>query len=192
MPPLPAPTSSTQTCSRREYCRITVCTAPTTQRVAVFDFDRTLTTKHVGVFDLNSSSCINGHSNDDVAEKVFGGSGRVSMLHHMLETLEAAGVELHVVSRNSAYVVKKALAAVGLTYIQSVIGDDELARLALSPGGALWLLDEPTAGLDDTSRQAVDALIAQHLAAGGMVMAATHDPLAPASGPRELALEAAS
>lgn len=72
------------------------------------------------------SSCINGHSNDDVAEKVFGGSGRVSMLHHMLQTLEAAGVELHVVSRNSAYVVKKALAAVGLTYIQSVIGDDEL------------------------------------------------------------------
>ena len=67
-----------------------------------------------------------------------------------------------------------------------------LARLALSPRGALWLLDEPTAGLDDTSRQAVDALIAQHLAAGGMVMAATHDPLAPASRPRELALEAAS
>ena len=57
--------------------------------------------------------------------------------------------------------------------------------------GALWLLDEPTAGLDDASRQAVDALIAEHLAAGGMVMAATHDPLAPASGPRELALEAA-
>ena len=67
-----------------------------------------------------------------------------------------------------------------------------LARLALSPRGALWLLDEPTAGLDDASRQAVDALIAEHLAAGGMVMAATHDPLAPASGPRELALEAAS
>ena len=67
-----------------------------------------------------------------------------------------------------------------------------LARLALSPQGALWLLDEPTAGLDDASRQAVDALIAEHLAAGGMVMAATHDPLAPASGPRELALEAAS
>ena len=66
-----------------------------------------------------------------------------------------------------------------------------LARLALSPQGALWLLDEPTAGLDDASRQAVDALIAEHLAAGGMVMAATHDPLAAACGPRELALGAA-
>ena len=66
-----------------------------------------------------------------------------------------------------------------------------LARLALSPQGALWLLDEPTAGLDDASRQAVDALIAEHLAAGGMVMAATHDPLAPACGARELALAAA-
>ena len=91
----------------------------------MFDFDRTLTTKHVGVFDLNSSSCINGHSNDDVAEKVFGGSGRVSMLHHMLETLEARAPS-STCERNSAYVVKKALAAVGLTYIQSVIGDDEL------------------------------------------------------------------
>ena len=66
-----------------------------------------------------------------------------------------------------------------------------LARLALSPPDALWLLDEPTAGLDDASRQAVDALIADHLAAGGMVMAATHDPLATACGPRELVLEAA-
>jgi len=65
-------------------------------------------------------------------------------------------------------------------------------RLALSPNGALLLLDEPTAGLDDASRQAVDALIAGHLAAGGMVMAATHDPLAPGSGPRELPLEATS
>ena len=66
-----------------------------------------------------------------------------------------------------------------------------LARLALSPQGALWLLDEPTAGLDDASRQAVDALIAEYLAAGGMVMAATHDPLATACSPHELALEAA-
>lgn len=94
--------------------------------MAVFDFDRTLSCKHVGVFDLNTSSTINGHSNDEVAEKVFGGPSRVSMLHHMCGALEAAGVEIHVVSRNSAYVVKKALAAVGLTYIQSVIGDDEL------------------------------------------------------------------
>jgi len=96
------------------------------QRVAVFDFDRTLSTKHVGVFDLNSSSTINGHANDEVSEKVFGGPARVSMLHHMCGTLESAGVNVHVVSRNSAYVVKKALASVGLTYIQSVIGDDEL------------------------------------------------------------------
>ena len=67
-----------------------------------------------------------------------------------------------------------------------------LARLALSPQGALWLLDEPTAGLDEAARRAVDALIAEHLAAGGMVMAATHDALATACTPRELMLEAAS
>ena len=46
---------------------------------------------------------------------------------------------------------------------------------------ALWLLDEPTAGLDDASDRPLDALIAGHLAAGGMVMAATHDPLASAT-----------
>ena len=67
-----------------------------------------------------------------------------------------------------------------------------LARLALSPAGALWLLDEPTAGLDAASRRAVDALITEHLAADGMVMAATHDPLASACTPRDLTLEAAS
>ena len=66
-----------------------------------------------------------------------------------------------------------------------------LARLALSPPGALWLLDEPTAGLDAASRRAVDALITEHLAADGMVMAATHDPLASACTPRDLTLEAA-
>ena len=67
-----------------------------------------------------------------------------------------------------------------------------LARLALSPPGALWLLDEPAAGLDAASRRAVDGMIADHVATGGMVMAATHDALATACGPGELALEATS
>ena len=37
-----------------------------------------------------------------------------------------------------------------------------------------------------------EAPVGKNIRAGGMVMAATHDPLAPGSGPRELPLEATS
>lgn len=51
-----------------------------------------------------------------------------------------------------------------------------LARLALAPA-ALWLLDEPTVGLDVASVQRLGVLLARHRAAGGAVVAATHLPL---------------
>jgi len=51
-----------------------------------------------------------------------------------------------------------------------------LARLALSPV-PLWLLDEPTTGLDKASVEQLGALLARHREAGGMVVAATHLPL---------------
>jgi heme exporter protein A len=65
-----------------------------------------------------------------------------------------------------------------------------LARLALSPAGALWLLDEPAAGLDQAAQAALGQLIAAHLDTGGMVMAATHTPLGTGHAPTELVLEA--
>lgn len=61
-----------------------------------------------------------------------------------------------------------------------------LARLALAPA-ALWLLDEPTVGLDTASVDRLGRLLATHRAAGGMVLAATHLPL-PLPGARELRL----
>ena len=61
-----------------------------------------------------------------------------------------------------------------------------LARLALAPA-ALWLLDEPTVGLDAASVERLGALLARHRAAGGMVLAATHLPL-PLPDARELRL----
>ncbi len=61
-----------------------------------------------------------------------------------------------------------------------------LARLALAPA-PLWLLDEPTVGLDTASVTRLGSLLATHRAAGGAVIAATHLPL-PLPGARELAL----
>jgi heme exporter protein A len=51
-----------------------------------------------------------------------------------------------------------------------------LARLLASPR-SLWLLDEPMAPLDTGHREGFGALMAEHLAGGGMVLAAVHDPL---------------
>ncbi len=59
-----------------------------------------------------------------------------------------------------------------------------LARLALAPA-SLWLLDEPTVGLDTASIARFGALLAEHCTRGGMVLAATHVPL-PITGGRRL------
>jgi heme exporter protein A len=61
-----------------------------------------------------------------------------------------------------------------------------LARLTLSRAG-LWLLDEPTLGLDTASVERLGALLATHRAAGGVVVTATHLPL-PLRDPTELRL----
>jgi heme exporter protein A len=55
-----------------------------------------------------------------------------------------------------------------------------LARLLLSPR-AVWLLDEPTVGLDVASVDIVETVLENHLADGGMVIAATHTPLGSAN-----------
>lgn len=51
-----------------------------------------------------------------------------------------------------------------------------LARLVAAPR-ALWLLDEPLAPLDEAWRSVAAELMAEHLAGGGMILAAVHDPL---------------
>lgn len=51
-----------------------------------------------------------------------------------------------------------------------------LARLVAAPR-ALWLLDEPLAPLDEAWRSVAAELMAEHLADGGMILAAVHDPL---------------
>ena len=51
-----------------------------------------------------------------------------------------------------------------------------LARLALTTR-PLWLLDEPTVGLDIASLARLVAVMSAHLDRGGMIIAATHVPL---------------
>ena len=51
-----------------------------------------------------------------------------------------------------------------------------LARLLVAPSG-IWLLDEPTLGLDAASLVCLGAAIAEHRAGGGRVIAATHTAL---------------
>lgn len=81
--------------------------------------------------------------------------------------------------------VDEALEAVGLTrlsaYPAGLLSAGQkrrlaLARLALTPR-RLWLLDEPTVGLDAASLERLLAVMAAQLARGGMIIAATHVPL---------------
>lgn len=59
-------------------------------------------------------------------------------------------------------------------------GQAQRARLArvMASGAPLWLLDEPLNGLDMASVARLDQAIANHRAAGGGVIIASHAPLA--------------
>jgi heme exporter protein A len=78
-----------------------------------------------------------------------------------------------------------ALEAVGLSGLGTLpfgylsAGQQRRAALArlLVAHRPVWLLDEPTAALDDASERTVEALIARQRAGGGIVIAATHQPL---------------
>ncbi len=64
-----------------------------------------------------------------------------------------------------------------------------LARFAAIPA-PLWLLDEPTTGLDDASVATLEALVAGHCADGGLAVVSTHLALK-LPGANALALAAA-
>jgi heme exporter protein A len=81
--------------------------------------------------------------------------------------------------------VEAALAAFGLAALSEIpaaylsAGQKRrltLARLLLAPR-AIWLLDEPAAALDQEAEAALGAAVTARLADGGLVIAATHQPL---------------
>ena len=61
-----------------------------------------------------------------------------------------------------------------------------LARILLAER-PVWLLDEPTVSLDATAQDMLGRAVDNHMAAGGVVVAATHVPL-PIGSARELRL----
>lgn len=82
--------------------------------------------------------------------------------------------------------VNDALDAVGLTDIAEVpvrllsTGQRRRAAFArvLASGAPVWLLDEPGNGLDAASVRLLEAHIAAHRTEGGIVLVATHQPIA--------------
>lgn len=86
---------------------------------------------------------------------------------------------------NAGEVVEGALDTVGLAGLSHLAvshlsaGQQRraaLSRLHLAPR-ALWILDEPTSALDAASQQRFAELTAAHVRGGGIVIAATHQPL---------------
>jgi heme exporter protein A len=97
---------------------------------------------------------------------------------------------------DAAIAVDAALAAVGLDGISHLPAGYlsagqrrrlSIARLIAVPR-PIWLLDEPTSALDTAAQATLATLMAQHLDAGGMILAATHGPIGLA-GARELRLD---
>ena len=91
--------------------------------------------------------------------------------------------------------IARALAALDLTALVDIpvrlLSTGQRRRAAIARVGAseapVWLLDEPANGLDTASIARLETLIAGHRASGGIVLVATHLPLALPDA-REIAL----
>jgi heme exporter protein A len=81
--------------------------------------------------------------------------------------------------------VDEALVALGISHLAAVpvrflsSGQQKRAALArvVASGAPLWLLDEPLNALDADGENRLAAVVERHLAAGGAVLAASHQLL---------------
>jgi heme exporter protein A len=101
---------------------------------------------------------------------------------HFIGDRDATKLHLTVTENLRFWGEFRALDSFGLTALAdlqaAVLSTGQRRRLALSRlalvARPLWLLDEPTVGLDAASRECLVALMAAHLATGGIIIAATH------------------
>lgn len=93
----------------------------------------------------------------------------------------AAGVRRAVTRRDVAAAVERVGAAPYAERLVRTLSAGQRRRLALAvlllTGAVLWLIDEPTTNLDARGQALVGGLIAEHLGAGGVVVAAVHQAL---------------
>lgn len=124
---------------------------------------------------------------EDVLADVSAHAGRVAYVGHLdaVKPGLTAAENLRFAARLAGGRVTDALAVLGLGELAELparmlsAGQKRrlaLARLALTRA-PLWLLDEPTLGLDAVSVERFGALVEGHRARGGVVVAATHLPL---------------
>ena len=138
----------------------------------------------------------------DIAEDPGAHRARIAFVGHndaLKPTLTLAEhLRFHAALHDAADNCEAALAAFGLAPLartparflsQGQRRRAALARLLAAPA-SLWLLDEPTNGLDAPSVEALARAVASHRAAGGAVVAATHLEFA-GTGARTLTLGAA-
>lgn len=114
---------------------------------------------------------------EDVTQDFCTHAARIAWLGHLDAVKPALTAAEHV--------GREALVTVGLGGYADLparlLSAGQKRRLALarvvSSGAKLWLLDEPTTGLDTASVARFCDLCEVHLAQGGMIIASTHMPL---------------
>ncbi len=121
---------------------------------------------------------------DALADRT-GHAARVAYLGHQDAVKPGLGVAENLAFSGGRAEVAAALERVGLARLAELparmlsAGQKRrlaLARLALS-AAPIWLLDEPTLGLDVASVGLLGGLFAEHRGRGGVIVAATHLPL---------------
>ncbi len=135
--------------------------------------------------------------NDDALADLAAQAERVAYVGHQdaVKPGLTASENLRFAAALTGRPIPDALSALGLDQLADLpvrmLSAGQKRRLALSrlalTDAPLWLLDEPTTGLDTASIARFGALLAAHRDRGGMVVAATHIPL-PLAGTRELRL----
>ncbi len=123
------------------------------------------------------------NDDDALADRTLHG-GRVALLGHQdaLKPGLTAAENLEFAAWLSGRDISAALRDLGLEELAELparmLSAGQKRRLALArvslSAAPLWLLDEPTLGLDDAAVERLGGLLARHRDGGGMIVAATH------------------